>query len=114
MKKVLASMALAIFFLSAPGYALGPPPVPQLAPWVDPTEHAFTVKVPAGWRVTGGTHRNSPIDARNWVKAESADGKIKVWIDDPSILPRQAPHPFYYRLGWYEGRVVQSPAGPLM
>lgn len=47
------------------------------------------------------------------MRAESPDGKIKVWIDDPNVLPRQAPHPAYYRLGWYDGRVVQSPAGPL-
>lgn len=89
------------------------PTPPQLTLWTDPTEHAFSLKVPTNWRLTGGTHRNSAIDARNYVRTESPDGKIKVWIDDPNVLPRQAPHPAYYRLGWYDGRVVQSPAGPL-
>ena len=86
---------------------------PQFATWTDPTEHAFTVKAPIGWNIKGGTHRNSPIDARNYVDAQSTDGKVRVWIDAPTILPRQEPHPAYYQLGWYQGRVVQSPAGPL-
>jgi len=90
-----------------------PPKMPELVRWTDPTERAFTVNVPRGWRITGGTHRNAPIDARNWVAAESPDGTIRVWVDDPNTLPRQAPHPAYYRMGWYEGRVVQAPAGPL-
>jgi len=90
-----------------------PQKLPQMVRWPDPTEHAFTVNVPGGWRITGGTHRIAPIEARNYVVAESPDGKIKVWVDDPMILPRQEPHPAYYRLGWYEGRVVKGPAGPL-
>jgi hypothetical protein len=113
MIKILACIALApfiSFLASANGNAAEGPSMPQLGPWVDPSEHAFTVKVPVGWRITGGTHRNAPIDVRNFVRAESPDGTVKVWIDDPNILPRQAPHPAYYRLGWNEGRVV---AGPL-
>jgi hypothetical protein len=94
--------------------ASGAPSSPRLVAWTDPTEHAFTVNVPRGWRITGGTHRNSPTDARSYVSAESPDGKIKVWIDDPNILPRRVAHPAYYPLGWYEGRVVQSAAGPLL
>jgi hypothetical protein len=90
-----------------------PPKLPGMVRWSDPSEHAFTVNVPSGWRITGGTHRNSPIDARNYVSAESPDGKIRVWVDAPDILPRQEPHPAYYRLGWYEGKVVKSQAGPL-
>lgn len=90
-----------------------PQKLPELVRWIDPTEQAFTVKVPRGWRINGGTHRNAPIDARNWVAAESPDGRIRVWMDNPNILPRQAPHPTYYRIGWYEGRIVQAPAGPL-
>ncbi len=92
----------------------GTPQLPKLIRWTDPTERAFTVNVPAGWRISGGTHRNSPIDARNYVVAESPDGTVKAWVNDPGVLPRQEPHPMYLRLGWVEGRVVQSPAGPLM
>ena len=108
-------LAAAISFVASTIiYASEGPLMPQLASWIDPTEHAFTVKVPVGWHITGGTHRNSPMDARNYVAAESPDGKIRVWLDDPNILPRQAPHPAYFRLGYYEGRVVQSPSGLLL
>lgn len=95
--------------------ALAPPPkLPQLVAWTDPLERAFTVRVPAGWTIAGGTRRNSPIDARNFVVARSADGRVTAYVDAPGILPRQEPHPAYFSLGWYEGRVVQSQAGPLM
>jgi hypothetical protein len=116
MKSLLCTTlaALISFTLCAETYAAGAPAMPRLVRWVDPTEHAFSVNVPAGWRISGGTHRNSPIDARNYVRAESADGKIRVWINDPNILPRQEPHPAYYALGWYEGRVVQSVSGPML
>src|SRR5579871_1965082 len=110
----LAVVAFILFSAPIWSYASGPPAMPQFTLWTDPAEHAFTVKVPVGWRISGGTHRNAPIDARNYVRADSPDGKIRIWIDDPNILPRQAPHPAYYRMGWYEGRVVQSPAGPLL
>jgi hypothetical protein len=72
-----------------------PPPstLPRMVRWTDPTGSAFTVNVPSGWRIAGDTHRNSPIDARNYVAAESPDGKRRVWIDAPDILPRQEPIP---------------------
>ncbi len=111
----LAALATATALLAAaPAPRLAPPPkLPQLVAWNDPLEHAFTVRVPAGWRIEGGTRRNSPIDARNYVVAHSPDGSITAYVDAPGILPRQEPHPAYYALGWYEGRVVQSQAGPL-
>jgi hypothetical protein len=102
---------------SGPSAEPTPPPVaalPELVPWIDPVEHAFTVDVPKGWTIGGGTHRNAPMDARNFVNAQSPDGKIKVWVDDPNVLPHQEPHRTYEALGWHEGAIVQGPAGPLM
>jgi hypothetical protein len=90
-----------------------PPKLPMMTRWSDPTERAFTVNVPAGWRINGGTHRIAPIDARSFVSAESPDGKIRVFVNDPDVLPRQEPHPLYVRQGYIEGRAVQGPAGPL-
>jgi hypothetical protein len=87
--------------------------VPKMMVWQDPTEHAFTLQVPQGWQIGGGTHRNSPMDARGYVYAVSPDGKIRVWVNDPSVLPRQEPNSMYYSLGWYEGRTVRGPGGPL-
>jgi uncharacterized protein YbdZ (MbtH family) len=117
---IMKALLCAILFALASSLAMAVdnpaarPSLPQMSAWVDPTEHAFTVNVPAGWRITGGTHRNAPIDARNYVQAESPDGKIRVFVDDPNILPHQEPNPMYYRLGWYEGRTVQTQVGPLM
>ena len=87
--------------------------IQEMVAWQDPTERAFIVNVPKGWKVGGGTHRNSKTDARSYVNAESPDGKIRVWVNDPDVLPRQEPHQMYYRLGWYEGKTVQSPMGPM-
>jgi len=118
--KLLASMGLIAAILASnargqrPSEPAPPPKLPQMIKWTDPTERAFTVNVPSGWHITGGTHRNSQIDARNYVNAESPDGRTKVFVGDPSVLPRQEPHPMYYRLGWTEGKVVQGAAGPLL
>ncbi|HEY6763620.1 MAG TPA: hypothetical protein VI386_02515 [Candidatus Sulfotelmatobacter sp.] len=87
--------------------------VPQMIAWQDPSERAFTVNVPRGWRISGGTVRHSPMDARNYVVAQSPDSKIRVWLNDPDVLPRQEPHPMYASIGWYEGRTVRGPGGPL-
>jgi hypothetical protein len=98
---------------SAPAKQAAGSGVPKMVVWQDPTEHAFTLQVPQGWRIGGGTHRNSPMDARGYVYAVSPDGKIRVWVNDPSVLPRQEPNSMYYSLGWYEGRTVRAPGGPL-
>jgi hypothetical protein len=82
--------------------------------WTDPTEQAFSVEVPKGWQVSGGVHWNGPTDAKGFLRAKSPDDKVQVFIDDPEILPRQVPHPAYAQLGYVEGRVIQSPAGPVM
>jgi PQQ-dependent catabolism-associated CXXCW motif protein len=104
----------------APMTAPRPSPAPTPSPaqvnfveWVDPTERSFSVAVPQGWHVSGGTHWNGQTDARNFVRAQSPDGKLRVFIDDPDILGRQVPNPVHAQMGWVEGRVVQSPTGPL-
>jgi hypothetical protein len=98
---------------SAPAKQAAGSGVPKMVVWQDPTEHAFTLQVPQGWQIGGGTHRNSPMDARGYVYAVSPDGKIRVWVNDPSVLPRQEPNSMYYSQGWYEGRTVHAPGGPL-
>jgi hypothetical protein len=40
---------------------------PKLVEWTDPTEHAFTVKVPQGWKINGGTKWQGPITPRGYV-----------------------------------------------
>lgn len=85
----------------------------QFVKWVDPTERAFSLKVPKGWQVNGGIHWISQIDARGYLKARSPDGKVQIFIDDPDILTRQVPHPAYAQMGWVEGKVVQAQTGPI-
>jgi hypothetical protein len=48
---------------SAPAVAPTPdgPPSIAWATWTDPTEHAFAVQVPRGWRVKGGVTRPGPL-----------------------------------------------------
>ncbi|HEX3549409.1 MAG TPA: hypothetical protein VHT53_03500 [Candidatus Elarobacter sp.] len=112
--RALAGLAMSLGLLAAAPPAAGPPRPPAMVAWSDPTERAFTDRVPHGWTIEGGTHRNAPIDARNYVSARSGDGATLVFVDAPNILPRQEPHPAYYGLGWYDGKVVRTPAGPLL
>ncbi|MBV8360423.1 MAG: hypothetical protein JO189_21195 [Deltaproteobacteria bacterium] len=108
-------MMVALIFsaIEVPADAASPPKIPSMVRWVDPTEHAFSLSVPNGWRISGGTHRISPMDVQTYVRAQSPDGKISVFMNDPDILPRQEPNRVYYSMGWYEGRVVQAPGGPM-
>jgi len=115
MAALVSFSASVSFAASAKTHAAGAPSLPRLAQWVDPTEHAFTVNVPQGWRVTGGVHRTPPVGLLSYVRVESPDGKIHAWINDPSFLQlRQEPTPLYARLGLREGRVVQGLGGQQM
>jgi len=42
--------------------------------WTDPIEGAFTIDVPAGWQVTGGTLRPTPLTRAAFIQARAADG----------------------------------------
>lgn len=55
------------------GPAIGPQ---QYTTWRDPTEGAFTLEVPEGWKVTGGITRPNPITTQGEVAAVSRDGTI--------------------------------------
>jgi len=83
-------------------------------PWVDTSERGFRVDVPKGWQVTGGTHWKGATDARQFVRVQSPDGKISVFVDDPDVLPRTVPHPAYQQMGGREGSVIQLPSGPTL
>lgn len=82
--------------------------------WRDPQEGAFQLGVPSGWQVSGGTLRAAPINPRHVVQAQSPDGKIRVFIDDPDIQPRQVPNVLMRQHGFHEGQMLQGPAGPVL
>jgi hypothetical protein len=45
-----------------------------------------------------GTHRNSPIDARNYIAVQSPDKKIVAWIRRSQHPVASSSHPAYDRL----------------
>jgi hypothetical protein len=58
----------------------------------DPSEGAFTIEVPAGWRVSGGSKRFSQVEVRLGVEATSPDSKITLFYGDTSIPIFSAPN----------------------
>jgi hypothetical protein len=60
----------------------------QFQRWVDPTENAFSVEVPAGWRVWGGIKRAGTISRQDEVVAQSPDGQINVRSGDVRLPPQ--------------------------
>jgi hypothetical protein len=61
--------------------------------FVDPREGAFSIDVPAGWNVEGGTLRRSPLATNFVLHLSSPDGSEEIKIGDPDILPYTAPGP---------------------
>src|SRR5215472_2754721 len=47
--------------------------------FTDPVEHAFTIDVPKGWQVAGGTRRMNAVEIRAGVDALSPDGAITLF-----------------------------------
>jgi len=89
MKQILRS-----FFYSGGTVSMaissGTTPLPQMVPWSDPREGAFSCPVPQGWKVEGGLIRFTAIDYREDILVTSPDNQILVrkgdsWI--PSFVP---------------------------
>lgn len=69
---------------SQPGHASGTLAL-SFVNWIDPHEGAFSLGVPQGWRVIGGTYRLSATDVRYAIAMGSPDGQLQVTIGDSSI-----------------------------
>lgn len=87
MKQVLKS-----FHYIAPG---APAQLPRMVDWVEPTERAFSLPVPAGWRVEGGLKRVTALDLRSEVKVQSPDGRIFLQLGELSVPPMVLPSRAY-------------------
>jgi hypothetical protein len=78
---------------AAPGGSRGPATSartvePVWVPYEDPAEHAFSMKVPKGWTVAGGTYRFGTVDApRMMVDLVSPDGSLRLRIGDAGVPP---------------------------
>lgn len=49
----------------------------------DPNENAFTIDVPAGWKVQGGMTRRSALDVSAFLRALAPDGSAMILMGDP-------------------------------
>jgi hypothetical protein len=63
--------------------------------WTDPIEGAFTVDVPAGWQVVGGTLRSTPSEPRAVIHARASDGSAQIFIGDEKIPDFIEPQNFF-------------------
>jgi hypothetical protein len=80
--------------------------------WVEPQERSFSVEVPRGWRVTGGLNWLGQIDVQGFVRVQSADGRIEIFLGDPELLARQVPNAYSrMQTGVSEGGTFRTPAG---
>jgi hypothetical protein len=71
--------------------------------WEDPVERAFSLEVPAGWRVEGGTHRRASVDISHFLQAASADGRIRILFNDPDLPVFAIPNQTLAWAGFREG-----------
>lgn len=79
---------------------MGPtPPPPRLVRFVEPTEGAFSLVVPAGWRAQGGVVRG-PGDPRPWYRVMSPGGGAELRGSDPRV-PKSFVDPRYGTMGMF-------------
>src|ERR1700739_3622020 len=99
-------------FLSITAFAQQPaqPQAASLAPlavrwvkFVDPVKHAFSIDVPASWRVAGGVKRMSTVDIRSGVEAVSPDSTIDLFYGDPTVPVYTVPSPMLAAGGLRQG-----------
>ena len=82
--------------------------------WVrftDPVEHAFTIDVPKGWRVAGGTRRMNAVEIRAGVDTVSPDGAITLFYSDPDVPIFTVPSPMLEMAGLHQGMVYNPGQG---
>jgi hypothetical protein len=87
-----ALLAAALFALPIAAHAAADSPIAWTT-YQDPTDRAFQLEVPAGWRVDGGVVHHSPSEIFWYVTAVSPDGNVNVAIGDPQLqsIPIHAP-----------------------
>lgn len=71
--------------------------------WVDPVEHAFTMKVPQGWTVEGGLIRTSVIDPKAIWVITSPEKDIRLTSGDKAIPLFTEPNEILDATGFPEG-----------
>ena len=69
------------------------PAEPAMESWRDPTEGAFTVSKPAGWRAEGGVRRLSNLDVRTGFRFVSPDNASVIWVGETRLGTCMVPGP---------------------
>jgi hypothetical protein len=83
---------------------------PTFEKWVDPVEGAFSVEVPQGWNVEGGTRRPTSELVQASARAESPDGRSVVLMTDELPIYVE-PNDLLAMGGIYEGGTYVDPSG---
>jgi len=79
--------------------------------WQDPAEGAFSVALPVGWQISGGTVRTTRIEAHYVVHATAPDGGAQLFMDDPRVMMREVPNRGTQMMGARVGQVMPTGSG---
>lgn len=82
--------------------------------WRDPNEGAFTVEVPQGWNVEGGTYRMSAIDIRTAFRITSPDGGTVLTVGDKDVPGYCLPNPLLEQAGLQRGSIYSMPGSQMV
>jgi hypothetical protein len=88
---------------AAAGGQAAPPTAPRYVRWSDPNEGAFSVEVPADWRVEGGVFRFAAVDVRTEFSVTSPDNQIRIMGGGKDIPPFTVPNQMLTFAGFPEG-----------
>lgn len=83
--------------------AKAPAPAMRYTAWTDPNERAFSVEVPADWKVSGGLLRRSSTDVTTVFVVQSPDGAVRVNAGDANIPAFAMPNQMLAMAGLGEG-----------
>ncbi len=78
-------------------------PAVSYVSWQDPVEKAFSVDVPAGWQIQGGTVRRASVDIVHVILAVSPDQKALVQLNDGNLPAFAIPNQMLEWTGFREG-----------
>ncbi|MDQ1522500.1 MAG: hypothetical protein QOE47_424 [Pyrinomonadaceae bacterium] len=81
----------------------------QFQTWTDPNEDAFSIQVPAGWRVTGGVFRPGFLSTVSEFVIQSPDGRVTARSGDVNFPSKYVvPDMNMMSLGLWEGQFTSD------
>jgi hypothetical protein len=107
----LAAVVLCMLPVAAAAAAAAQDAGVQWSKYVDPSEGAFSLDVPAGWRVQGGSRRMSTLEIRSGVEMISPDGAIDIFYGDLNVPIYTVPSPMLTATGIGPGKVYSPGYG---